>query len=152
MKGLTRMNEATIANLSCGASLSCGVRQKSLAYPWSVGIKTNQVTGQDRIIGGRIRARREQLGVTITDLGLAYGGKRQTAQHWEAGKSFPPVSDLRRLCDLLKLDANELLGITDMKSLTDREIASARLNILTKASEARNPIQERLQRRQGRTG
>lgn len=146
------MIEATIANNSCAASLSCGDRQKSLAYPWFVGTKTNQVTGQDRLIGGRIRARREELGVTITDLGLAYGGKRQTAQHWESGKSFPPVSDLRRLCDLLSMDANELLGITDMKSLTEREITSARLAILTKAAAARAGSQEGLQRRQVHAG
>src|SRR5688572_12372290 len=136
MGGLAYMTEASIANIPCGASISCGDGQKILAYPLSVTKKSRTPTGLDRAIGARIREARERLGVTITDLGLAFGGTRQKVQFWETGKNFPPVSDLRRLCELLRVDANSLLGMHEMKSLNEHEIISARNKILALAMAA----------------
>ncbi len=109
--------------------MPCGDRQDFLAYSFGVGRKNRQVTGAERAIGARIRDARERLGVTITDLGLAYGGHRQTVQHWENGKNFPPLSDFPRLCHLLRMDANSLLGMQAMKLLTQEDILSARMQI-----------------------
>ena len=93
-------------------------------------------------IGARIREARQRLGVSITDLGLAYGGHRQTVQFWEKGKNFPPLSDFIHVCTLLRTDANHLLGAGPPRDLSDKEILAARLEIQTLA---RKHKEEKLQ-------
>ena len=121
----------------------------------------SQVSGNDMAIGARIRQARERIGVSITDLGLAYGKNRQTVQFWENGKHFPPLGDFYRLCELLHTDANYLLGIKDTDVLTEEEAAKARLAIetaarrekLTREDVARErAVRGRLQRSTGNTG
>lgn len=127
----------SIANIPCGASMPCGDLQGLLAYPRVMARAKKAITEADRAIGGRIRAARERLGVTVTDLGLAFGGKRQTAQFWERGAHFPPASDLKRLCQLLRIDANHLLGIQHLPLETERDVESARRALLAEAQRAR---------------
>ena len=123
----------TIANNPCGAKIPCGDRQVMLAYIRGVVTRT-QVSGDDMAIGARIRQARERIGVSITDLGLAYGKNRQTVQFWENGKHFPPLSDFNRLCLMLRTAPNQLLGIEVMDVLTEQEAAKARLEIETLAT------------------
>jgi transcriptional regulator with XRE-family HTH domain len=153
------VNGATIARIPCGANILCGERQVLLAYPVRVG--HTSVSGDDMLIGARIRKARERLGVSITDLGLAYGKNRQTVQFWENGKHFPPLSDFNRLCRLLRTDANQLLGFGDMAVITEQEAVQARLEIETLAHQERSrreeaerprPARGRLQRASGNTG
>jgi transcriptional regulator with XRE-family HTH domain len=127
----------TIARIPCGANIPCGDWQKSLAYPLAPMSKIREIPAADRAIGARIKEARLRLGVSITDLGLAYGGHRQTVQHWEAGKNFPPLSDFPRLCELLRTSPNIILGMTDELALSDRDLSTARTNIEALARTAR---------------
>jgi len=97
--------------------------------------------------------------VSIAELGLATGSSRQKVQFWERGDHFPPLSEFPRLCQLLRTDANSLLGMQAMKALTEQEIVSARMQIQTMASAAkdevgvrRTKVQERLRRRPAHAG
>lgn len=154
------MNGATVARNTggvknlCGASMPCGDQQGLLAYAISVGSRKTPVTGFERAIGARIREARERLGVSITELGLAWGGSRQKVQFWERGDHFPPLSEFPKLCQLLRTDANSLLGIHAMKPLTEQEKISAKTQIQSLARAQKNEVAgvrsrkpERLQRR-----
>lgn len=151
------MTAASIARIPCPASITCGDAPKILAYPLDVGSRKTPVTGSERAIGARIREARERLGVSIAELGAAWGGSRQKVQFWERGDHFPPLSDFRRLCELLRTDANQILGMSAVKPLDDTDVLSARMQIQTMAQAAKNEIavrrkkvQERLQRRPAR--
>ena len=126
-----------IANIPCGANISCGDLQNFLAYPFSVGAKKREITGLDRQIGARIRMQRERIGVSVTDLGLAFGGTRQKVQFWERGENFPPVSEFTRLCAMLRAEPNYLLGLSQPSELTEKEIRTARLEIQSAAMRTR---------------
>jgi transcriptional regulator with XRE-family HTH domain len=146
-----------IAKIPCGAKIPCVDGQNILAYALGMGSRKTPVSGAERAIGARIREARERLGVSIAELGLATGSSRQKVQFWERGDHFPPLSEFPRLCQLLRTDANALLGIQAMKALTEQEIVSARMQIQTMAAGAkenvavrRKGIQERLQRRSAR--
>lgn len=154
------MRGAILANDSCGDNISCGDQQVFFAYSSAVNTKKSQATATDQAIAARIREARERLGVSMTELGLAYGGHRQTAQHWERGASFPPLSDFPKLCDLLRVTPNQLLGMDAMNSLTEKEKIAARLAIENAAMRAKMQkrmrsdnygSQERLRRRQAGT-
>lgn len=159
MDDLDLNSGASVAKIPCGASIICGDRQKILAYHSGVGSRKTPVTGAERAIGARIREARERLGVSIAELGLAWGGSRQKVQFWERGDHFPPLSDFRRLCELLRTDANQILGMHAMKALTDTDVISARMQIQAMAQAAKNDAvghrkrrQERLQRRPSAAG
>lgn len=146
----------TIARNPCGASILCGDVPNILAYARSVGSRKTPVSGAERAIGARIREARERLGVSIAELGLATGGRRQTVQFWERGEHFPPLSEFPRLCQLLRTDANSILGMQAMKALTDQDIVSVRMQIQTMAQAAKEDArprkaQERLRRRPTRS-
>lgn len=100
--------------------------------------KKKVIGDEEKAIGARIRLARIRLDVSITDLGLAYGGKRQTAQFWEKGTHFPPLKDFPRLCDMLRIDANQILGMEAMKALTEQEKNAARFAIQTAAAKAKS--------------
>ena len=143
-----------VGNISGGANITCGDRPDFLAHNFPVGTRKTPVTGKERAIGARIREARELLGVSMSELGFAMGGARQKVQFWEKGENFPPLSDFPRLCELLRTDANALLGIPSMKSLTEQEKTSARLKIQALAQATKDAKrgrkvgrQERLQRR-----
>lgn len=119
-----------------------------------MGSRKTPVTGAERAIGARIREARELLGISIAELGLATGSSRQKVQFWERGDHFPPLSEFPRLCQLLRTDANAILGLQAMKALNEQEIVSARMQIQAMAQAAkdavgvrRKRIQDSLQRR-----
>lgn len=149
------MPSATLARNPCAANMPCGDLQNFLAYDFGVGSRKTPVTGAERAIGARIREARERLGVSIAELGLATGSSRQKVQFWERGDHFPPLSDFRRICELLRTDPNHILGMGQMRTLTDTEILSARRQIQALALAAKNAeaepkrSQERLRRRSG---
>lgn len=135
--------------------MPCGDMQNFLAYDLGVGSRKTPVTGAERAIGARIREARERLGVSIAELGLATGSSRQKVQFWERGDHFPPLSDFRRICELLRTDPNHILGMGPMRTLSDTEIVSARMKIQALARAARDDVaklarsRSRLQRRTG---
>jgi transcriptional regulator with XRE-family HTH domain len=110
------------------------------------------ISGDDMELGARIRKARERLGVSITDLGLAFGKNRQAVQFWENGKHFPPLSDFGRLCRMLRADANYFLGMGVMDVLTEQEAAKARLEIESAAARERTRREEAASKRPARRG
>lgn len=90
-------------------------------------------------IGDRLKAHLKRLGVSISDLGRAWGKHRQTAQQWVHGRSLPPGGEIPALCEMLGLDANTFLGVDARAELSDSEIGRIRSAILDRAKSRRTP-------------
>ena len=123
----------SVANNPCGAKIPCGDLQVFFAYAVSVGGDAKQ----QKAIGDRISEAMARLDISISELGLAWGGHRQTAQHWVHGRSMPPAAELPRLCRMLLLDANEMFGFTPLSARAPQEIEQARKAILIAAQATR---------------
>lgn len=120
--------------------------------------RKKRITDAALAIGERIRDARKRLDVSVTELGVAFGGTRQKVQFWERGENFPPLSEFPKLCQMLRTDANTLLGMGEMKPLNEQEKTAAKLDIQTMAAWAkaskrgtgrRRVSPDRLQRRPG---
>lgn len=57
-----------------------------------------------------IKARREAAGMTQQELANAAGKSFRTIQSWERELSYPNAEMVWRLCEIFKVDPNELLG------------------------------------------
>lgn len=75
--------------------------------------------------------------MSVTDLGLAWGGNRQTAQFWEKGTHLPPAREIPKLCRLLLIDANHLLGFDLIDGVSERDLSLAKQALLVMAQTAR---------------
>lgn len=60
-----------------------------------------------------IKARREAAGMTQQELAKAAGKSFRTIQSWERDLSYPNAEMVWRLCEIFKVDPNELLGWYD---------------------------------------
>lgn len=155
MSDLGPVAARNIARIPCAANIPCADGQKILAYSRGVGSRKTSVSGAERAIGARIREARERLDLSIQDLALAFGKKRQAVQFWEKGTHFPKLAEFSQFCQLLRTDANWILGMQAMRSLSKDEIVSASLQIKAMAQAAKGEsrgrgraTQERLHRRQ----
>lgn len=117
----------------CHASDACDDHRKISLHNRPVVAKH---TEEERI-GRRIHTAILRLGVTITDVGLAWGGSRQTAQHWIKGNHLPAARYLGRLCKMLLIDANELLDISPLSMHSEADQEAARASILEYAEQRR---------------
>lgn len=63
-----------------------------------------------RLVGERIRARREAAGLSQGDLAKQVFVARQTVSNWETGKTLPDVQSLLLLARLFGTSVDELLG------------------------------------------
>ena len=73
-------------------------------------------------IGKKIRTRRQQLGLTLEQVGEECGVGKRTVRKWESGQ----IRNMRRdklaaLASVLKLDPVELIGAPEPVSDPDRE-------------------------------
>ena len=130
------INEQCTARNTGGASIPCGDHGKISLHTLNVVAKH---TEEERI-GRRIHTAILKLGVTITDVGLAWGGSRQTAQHWIRGKHLPAARYLGRLCKMLLIDANELLDINPLSMHSTADQEAARASILEYAQQRRSTL------------
>ena len=64
-------------------------------------------------IGKKIKELRNELKITQKELANLVGKSPTAVASWEQGLSEPCVSDLRLLCSIFKVSANELLEIED---------------------------------------
>lgn len=64
-------------------------------------------------IGKKIKELRNELKITQKELAKLVGKSPTAVASWEQGLSEPCVSDLRLLCSIFKVSANELLEIED---------------------------------------
>lgn len=78
-------------------------------------------------IKDQIRARREQLGVTIDELARRIGVSHQAVRHWEAGRSFPGKSKAPKVEEALSFRIDWTEGVRsrlerpDITALLDQE-------------------------------
>lgn len=57
-----------------------------------------------------IRSRRSELGVTQEHIAGLLGVKQSTVARWELGERTPRGYQMLRLCRLLRIDPDEVLG------------------------------------------
>lgn len=70
--------------------------------------------------GQRLRAARKKRGMTQKALAEAVGARHNSVSNWEQDLNRPDTDTVRRLCDVLQVDANELF---EEKGLSDVEFA-----------------------------
>jgi transcriptional regulator with XRE-family HTH domain len=65
------------------------------------------------MVGENIAAARERAGLTQAQLALEVRGtaRASTASDWESGKSMPDAPTLRRIAEVCKVTADELVGL-----------------------------------------
>jgi len=61
-------------------------------------------------IGTIIRAHRIAQGLTQEELGAKVFVSKQAVSKWETGKTLPDIEMVRRLCDILEISKDEILG------------------------------------------
>ena len=63
-------------------------------------------------IGAIIRKHRIAQGITQEELGRKVFVSKQAVSKWETGKTLPDIEIVRKLCDILQIDKDEILGGT----------------------------------------
>lgn len=63
-------------------------------------------------IGTIIRKHRIAQGITQEELGRKVFVSKQAVSKWETGKTLPDIEIVRKLCDILQIDKDEILGGT----------------------------------------
>lgn len=63
-------------------------------------------------IGAIIRKHRIAQGITQEELGGKVFVSKQAVSKWETGKTLPDIEIVRKLCDILQIDKDEILGGT----------------------------------------
>lgn len=61
-------------------------------------------------IGSIIRNHRISRGLTQEELGNMVFVSKQAVSKWETGKTLPDIEMVRKLCDILQIDKDEILG------------------------------------------
>lgn len=82
----------------------------------------------ERELGGRIRALREERGVTQADFARAVFVARQTVSNWECGRTLPDVESLKLIASYFGITVDELLD-ADAQRMID-ETADARHTLI----------------------
>ena len=91
-------------------------------------------------IGKFIAAERKEQGMTQASLAEKLGISDRAVSKWETGKSMPDSGIMLELCDLLKINVNELLsGERIMKEAYDKK-AEDNLLALSKELEQQNRL------------
>src|SRR6266540_936214 len=67
-------------------------------------------------VGNRIRARREELGLSQAALAERLNRTQTSISYWEAGRRSPDVDDLVALADALDLEPGDLLAVAPVTS------------------------------------
>lgn len=70
-------------------------------------------TNLKKRIGARFKTARAFRGYKQTDLAEALGVHSITVSKWERGVQTPDADTVRRMCDLLDVSADFLLGLSD---------------------------------------
>jgi Zn-dependent peptidase ImmA (M78 family)/DNA-binding XRE family transcriptional regulator len=82
-------------------------------------------------VGNRIRARREELGLSQAALAERLNRTQTSISYWEAGRRSPDVDDLVALADALDLEPGDLLAgapVTSPRVLFRAEVARLELD------------------------
>ncbi|HZG81581.1 MAG TPA: helix-turn-helix transcriptional regulator [Brevibacillus sp.] len=68
---------------------------------------------QKKLMGHRIKMIREKLGLSQDELANKLGMNRTNVSNYESGRTVPPGNVIKELADILKTNADFLLGRTD---------------------------------------
>lgn len=66
--------------------------------------------------GERIVTARKNIGLSQKELAEKLGISATRLNYWEKNKRFPPIPMLNSLCEILKLEGDELIGRNKKKS------------------------------------
>ena len=87
-----------------------------------------------QILGARLKARREQLGINQVDLGDRAGIGRTSISNIEQGRQKPPLSVIYKICKVLDSDIQNILPtyteIQDNISISKKDDIESVLNKL----------------------
>lgn len=84
----------------------------------------------DHIHTQRIKARREQLGVSLERLGKLVGARPISLKKFENGQTDIPARYIPHIAAALSTSADYLLGMTDKEELGDDELSRQEREIL----------------------
>ncbi|MDF0379364.1 helix-turn-helix transcriptional regulator [Methylophilus sp. YYY-1] len=80
-------------------------------------------------IAGRLKAARESMGLSQTDIHKITGLSRMVISKYESGQNKPGTRELRLLCDALKISPNHLIYGTENPHKLPESIAETLLNM-----------------------
>lgn len=84
-------------------------------------------------LGEKIRAEREELGFTQSDMARAIPMNQSNYSKIERDLQEPSIEQFKRICEILKLDANYLLDVDEGDiPKKDRELLKAIKTIIKK--------------------
>lgn len=78
----------------------------------------------------RIKARREELGVSLERLGQLVSAKPESLAKFEIGKTDIPARYISKIAEALSTSADYLLGMTEKEELRDDELSRQEREIL----------------------
>ncbi len=73
-------------------------------------------------IGKKIRSKREDMDLSQRDMANLIPMNQSNYSKIERGVQEPNLEQLRRICQILKLDPRYLLNLGDFESISDRDI------------------------------
>lgn len=76
-------------------------------------------------IGTIIRNHRIARGLTQEELGAKVFVSKQAVSKWETGKTLPDIETVRKLCEILKINKDEILGSTIEETKSSRKWTKA---------------------------
>ncbi|MFH1384661.1 MAG: helix-turn-helix transcriptional regulator [Candidatus Omnitrophota bacterium] len=85
--------------------------------------------------GKKLRKAREARGLTQKELADKVGISQRMMNYYENKSTYPPVKLIPKLCKLLKISSDELLGI---KNLPKDELYTADKNLLRRFNTVKN--------------
>ena len=86
--------------------------------------------------GNFIKEQRKQLNLTQLELAQKLNVSEKTISKWETGKGFPDTSIILELCNVLNINANELLSAKKLNN--DAYIENAENNLIELKSQYEN--------------
>jgi transcriptional regulator with XRE-family HTH domain len=134
---------------------------RSLACPTSWSLTRSKTYQIPIIVDARLRDRRKQRLMSQDELAHQVGTSPVTVRRWEAGRAQPQPEHLRRLCEVLETNAEELgfrvqplsaleiLGldpgdVPDLEEIQDASLRLRRSYSTTRPADLRRRIDERL--------
>lgn len=78
-------------------------------------------------IGRRVAAARRMMDFSQEEASQRIGVSRTTVASWETGKSMPSAEDMSKICKVLKVTADELVGLVPLGEATVEKFGENRI-------------------------
>lgn len=83
----------------------------------------------EQYIGNKLKSLRQQKNMRQSDLAEALSVSTSTISHWEKGRRFPSVIEVKRIADYFQVDINVLINPSDDQSIRPQTRESLKPNI-----------------------